>query len=206
MKPYWRNTKEKLKNKLGILLQSKDTNKKEDVFVFQPGERHSQVVYANQAFHTQGSVSDPPSVIFLSGSAYRLNIEGVDTAIDFNKFTIFSKHKEVSSFEFERKAATISELVNSKNTKEQAEFQWRLISGVKAFFIAIIAILLAKTSPRQGRYGKLILGVLLFFIVHIASQVMKTWVENGVVSIFPGMWNIVLGLVCLTLVLSKRYT
>ena len=96
-------------------------------------------------------------------------------------------------------------MASSADRNEVAEFQWRVTSAFKAFFLAIIAILLAKTSPRQGRYGKLIVGVLFFFIVHAGSLIMKTWIEQGALSVLPGMWSVVIGLIMFTAVLGRRY-
>jgi hypothetical protein len=48
-------------------------------------------------------------------------------------------------------------------------------------------------------------GVLFFFIVHAGSLIMKTWIEQGALSVLPGMWSVVIGLIMFTAVLGRRY-
>lgn len=182
------------------------SNRKNDVFIYQPGDEFMQIVYADQAYHIEGQENEAPIMIFLDGTVYRLQDDGVDTLVNFNKFTMLPKVKELIPLSFKRKAASTSYLATSNDRYEVAEFQWRVTSAFKAFFLAIIAVLLAKTSPRQGRYGKLIAGILLFFVIHAGSLVMKTWMEQGALHIFPGMWSVVVALVLLTAGLSRRYT
>ena len=116
------------------------------------------------------------------------------------------EQEEILPRSFKRKAASIFYLSRSNVSEEIAEFQWRLISAFKAFLLAIIAIFLAKTSPREGRYGKLILGIIFFFIVHGMSLVLRTWVEHRVIPAFPGMWFLIIALSLVTIILGKRTT
>ena len=125
--------------------------------------------------------------------------------IDFNQFTIKPKNKQIVTPSFKRKAASTHYLASSIDKNERAEFQWRVTSAFKALLLALIAILLAKTSHRQGRYGKLILGILFFFVIHAGSLVLKAWMEQGVLSPMPGMGSIVIVLLVFTAILSKRY-
>lgn len=177
---------------------------KNDIFVYQPEGGSVQIVYADRGYHEERDNS--AVMVFLDGSAHRLQPNSADTLVSFNQFTVLPKTKELAPQSFKRKAASTYYLASSNDRKEVAEFQWRVTSAFKAFFLAIIAILLAKTSPRQGRYGKLIIGILFFFVVHAGSLVMKTWLEQGALSSMPGMWGIVIGLIMFTAFLGRRYS
>jgi lipopolysaccharide export system permease protein len=179
---------------------------KNDIFVYQPDGDSVRIVYANKGYHREGEKNQAPVMVFIEGTAHRLRQDSADTLVSFNQFTVLPKTKEVVPQSFKRKAASTYYLASSTERNDVAEFQWRATSAFKAFFLAIIAILLAKTSPRQGRYGKLIVGVLFFFIVHAGSLIMKTWMEQGALSLIPGMWSIVIGLIMFTVVLGRRYS
>ena len=181
-----------------------DTELKNDIFVYELKPEYVRVIYSDQAYHVNMSPGEPPVMVFLDGTAYRLESGGTDTVLNFDRLSVISKPDEVVPEEFKRKAAASSLLAKSSDPEEIAEFQWRTTSAAKAFLMALLAILLAKTSPRQGRYGKLVLGILLFFVVHSGSLFIKTWIEQGKLSPMPGMWSAVIVLLMLTAMLSRR--
>lgn len=181
-----------------------EVNIKKDVFVHETEEEFIRVINADKSYAVNNAQTSTPVVVFLDGTAYQHMHDGVDTVIKFNRLTLLPKQEEAQPREFKRKAATTKVLAHSKNADEIAEYQWRITSAIKTFLLALIAIYLAKTSPRQGRYGKLVLGILLFFIVHGASLVVKSLVEQSSVNPRPGMWVIVIGLVMMTLYLAKK--
>ncbi len=178
---------------------------KNDIFVYELKNGFVRVIYSDQAYHVVNDKGEPPTMVFLDGTAYRLEEDGNDTVLNFNRMTVLPDEEETLAEEFKRKAAASSLLARSKVPNEIAEFQWRATSAVKAFLMALIAIFLAKTGPRQGRYGRLIGGILLFFLVHSGNLIIKTWIEQGKLSPVPGMWSGVIVLLVLTFVFSRRY-
>ncbi|MDW3094323.1 MAG: LPS export ABC transporter permease LptF [Gammaproteobacteria bacterium] len=187
-------------------VRSIDNDIKNDLFVYQPEENSVQIVYADKGYQLKAEKNQSPSMVFLDGTAHRLQQHSADILVSFKRFTVFPESKEIVPQSFKRKAASTYYLSSSSDRNEVAEFQWRITSAFKAFFLAIIAILLAKTSPRQGRYGKLIVGILFFFVMHACSLVMKTWIEQGALSVIPGMWSVVAILIMFTIILGKRYS
>lgn len=183
-----------------------DNDVKKDIFIYQSSDDALQTIYSQQGYTKEGSDKLSPVMVFSNGTAHQIVKSGVDTLIKFNQFVIEPKNKQIAPPSFKRKAASTQYLSESRDKNEQAEFQWRVTSGFKAFLLAITAILLAKTSPRQGRYGKLVLGSLFFFVIHAGSLVMKAWVEQGVLSTMPGLWSIVIILLIISSVLTKRYS
>ncbi len=181
------------------------TELKHDIFMYELKEGSKRVIYANQAYHIKTKQDAPPVMIFLDGTAYKFEDDDADTALNFKRLTVLTKPDEVVPAEFKRKAAASALLARSNVPEEIAEYQWRVTSAPKAFLLALLAVLLAKTSPRQGRYGKLVLGVLLFFIVHSGNLILKTWIEQGKLSASPGMWGGVIILAIMTAILSRRH-
>ena len=182
-----------------------ETEIKNDLFIYKPNDGYVQVIYADKAYHIVGDATQPPATIFYDGTAQRFQDEGADMLVDFKKLTFSTKYEQIAPLEFKRKAAATSLLATSKQANHVAEYQWRITSAFKAFLLALMAILLAKTSPRQGRYGKLIIGILFFFVIHASSLVAKTWIEQGSMTAMPGMWSVVLILLVSTVLLGKRY-
>ena len=179
-------------------------NVKNDVFVRDVVDDAVRVISAEKSYHVKSEESENATVIFLDGTAHQRVDDGVDTVLEFKRLIILPDEKDDTPREFKRKAAATSFLAESEDPEEIAEYQWRVTSAAKAFLLALIAVFLAKTSPRQGRYGKLVLGILLFFIIHGMSLVLRASIEQGNLSTLPGMWIAVIVLSLLTLIMAKK--
>ena len=178
---------------------------KRGLFIYHPKEDYAQVIYADVTTQEQVNPATKPILNFKDGSLFRSSHNDKDDlVIDFKNLTVVSEDDTVEEREFKVKAASNSYLSSSQLSDEIAEYQWRLVSAFKAFFLILIAILLAKTSPRQGNYGKLVFGILVFFIVHAVSLVARTWIEQGSIPPYPGLWFIMFILIFVTLGLGKR--
>jgi len=81
-----------------------------------------------------------------------------------------------------------SVLINSSNPKHIAELQWRIAMPVSTIILALLAVLLSRTSPRQGRFGKLFVSILIFIIYNNGISVARTWVEQEKISPLVGIW------------------
>ena len=179
---------------------------KKDIFVYEPEKDYSQVIYANLATHEEVEPGTAPTIKFTDGTLFRSEQKGVDTLVKFKEFTVISKASDILERKFKVKAASNRYLSKSNAPDEIAELQWRTTSAIKAFFLFLIAIMLAKTSARQGSYGKVVIGISVFFIVHAASLVTETGIENGAIPPYPGLWLVVFVLMVISLVLTKRYS
>lgn len=70
----------------------------------------------------------------------------------------------------------------------KAELQWRVAMPLSAVLLALLAVFLSRTNPRQGRYGKFFLGILVYIIYSNLLGVARTWVERGKVDPLIGIW------------------
>ncbi len=86
--------------------------------------------------------------------------------------------------------ATLSTLFlwASDDPGHKAELQWRLAMPLSAVLLALLAVFLSRTNPRQGRYGKFFLGILVYIIYSNLLAVARTWVERGKVDPLIGIW------------------
>lgn len=86
-----------------------------------------------------------------------------------------------------------------------AELQWRLAMPLSALLLALLAVFLSRTNPRQGRYGKFFLGVLVYVIYSNLMGVARTWVERGRVDPLIGIWWVHLLLLLLVAALMFQH-
>jgi lipopolysaccharide export system permease protein len=80
------------------------------------------------------------------------------------------------------------ELATSSDPRERAQFQQRMASPIMAFILAVIAVPLARLRPRQGRYARIWLALVVYFTYVIATTVATTWVEKQSVLGSAGLW------------------
>lgn len=79
-------------------------------------------------------------------------------------------------------------LLGSSDLRDRAEFQWRLSVPLSALLFAMLALPLSKTSPRQGRYGKLTIAILAYIVYSNLLGAARVWSERGLVPMEIGLW------------------
>ena len=79
-------------------------------------------------------------------------------------------------------------LFHSDNILDRAELQWRISVPVMAVVLMFVAVPLARLRPRQGRYGKMGLAILVCFVYMNLLSAGRVWFEQGTVPQFAGLW------------------
>jgi len=70
----------------------------------------------------------------------------------------------------------------------RAEFQWRLSLPLMVVILTLLAVPLSELQPRQGRYARVGVVILVLFIYFNLLSAAKTWVEKGSAPAYLGMW------------------
>jgi lipopolysaccharide export system permease protein len=71
--------------------------------------------------------------------------------------------------------------------------------------LAVLAVLLSRTSPRQGRFAKLFIAILIFVTYYNSLGVAMSWVQRGLVPAVVGLWWVHVALLLLVVVLAVRH-
>jgi lipopolysaccharide export system permease protein len=92
-------------------------------------------------------------------------------------------------------------LLASSDPVDRAELQWRLSVPVSMFVLAVLAVPLSRSSPREGRFARLGIGLLIYITYANALAIARIWVERELVPEWVGLWwvHILLGGVALLL-------
>ena len=98
-------------------------------------------------------------------------------------------------------ARPTEQLFNSQSLREQAELQWRIAMPLSAVLLAVLSVLLSKADPRQGRFAKLFIAILIYVLYNNLIGIAKNWVEQGQVPVSVGIWWVHLLLVLFILFL-----
>ncbi len=82
----------------------------------------------------------------------------------------------------------MSSLWTSNDPEEIAELQWRISVPLSTLLLGLLAVPLSRARPREGRYGRLAIGMLVFIIYLNMMSAAKSWVEQGSISPALGIW------------------
>ena len=85
-------------------------------------------------------------------------------------------------------ARPTAELVGSRALPEEAELEWRIAMPLTCMVLALLAVPLARLKPRQGRYARVWLAVVIYFIYLNLVSAGKVWIARGTVPAMLGLW------------------
>jgi lipopolysaccharide export system permease protein len=90
--------------------------------------------------------------------------------------------------ELEPRAMQTAGLITSSDPAHVAELHWRIGVPLATLVLALIAVPLSRSQPRQGRYGRLAIGLLVFIIYFNLLTAGKAWLEQSTVPGSVGLW------------------
>lgn len=81
----------------------------------------------------------------------------------------------------------------------KAELHWRIAPPLVALALALLAIPLSRSPPRQARYGRIVTGVVGYLLAAQLMLLGKQWLGSGKIPIAFGLWWLVVPLLALAL-------
>lgn len=88
----------------------------------------------------------------------------------------------------ERDALPTAVLWSSEHKVHKAELQWRLSVPLSAIVVALLAVPLSYSAPRQGRFSKVVVAILIYVVYANLTIASVKWVERGAVPEWVGVW------------------
>lgn len=70
----------------------------------------------------------------------------------------------------------------------RAELHWRLASPLSVLVLALLALPLARSSPREPRYARLLLALLAWLTYYNLLVLGRTWIAEGTLAPALGLW------------------
>jgi lipopolysaccharide export system permease protein len=161
-----------------------------------------RVVVAKRLFQPPAETGVPVVLVFEEGFLYRLDRAGRrDLVGKFNELRLTLAAPEPDIVGYKSKAQGTLALSGSSQPKDLAEFQWRLCTPTATVLIALLAVPVSRSSPRRGRFGKVLTAILAYAVFYNAMTFAKNLVQEGFVGAVPGLWwpLMLLGLLLLAL-------
>lgn len=144
-------------------------------------------------------------LVFYDGYRY----EGIPGKADWN-ITKFSKHgvkikekQEVYSSNDQTLKDTM-DLISSENPKDVSELHWRIAMPIMLVVLTFIVLPLGKVSPREGRFGRLFVAVIIYLIYLKTLTLGRGLIEKGVFPELLGLWWVHLIFIVLGIVIYRK--
>jgi lipopolysaccharide export system permease protein len=179
----------------GVFLQ-KDHNKRQ----------RSEIIVAESAALPVLNPGQAMQAEFYNGHHYLLdNKKRQDLSLDFDHLIIRLDNQEAQE-RYRRKAETTLNLAQSDEPKDVAEFQWRLTTPLATVILALMAVPLARSAPRESRMRNVLIAVTIYIGLFTLTSVVRTAIEQGRLGAIPGLWGAyALELVLLVVLVSQPW-
>ncbi len=186
---------------------SEDRTEMRHVFIRAAYKERDILMVADKAHMEVDPYTQERKLVLVNGSRY----EGNPGETDFRQMR-FSRHsmrvaassKKVTSSSYE--AMSTMQLINDGSLAAAAEVQWRLAIPLSILLLAFLAVPLARIQPRQGQFGKLFVGILIYVVYINLIAISKAWIVQEKLPLYVGLsWVHVLLFVLTLLILLKQY-
>ena len=171
---------------------SSDRDSMSDVFVFRSKEDFGglqTVIHAQRGFQ---ELNENGAYYFVLEDGIRF--EGVPGNADFTitRFDRYNQKIEKEALGLEDpdnlETETVSSLLKLRSSKAIGELNWRISLPVMTFLLAFLAVPLSRSNPRQGRYFKLIPGLVFYLVYVVLLNAGRDAVSEGEANAFVGIW------------------
>lgn len=161
-----------------------------------------ELVTADRGFHQDVNDQGQKLFVLQEGTRY----QGVPGRADY-EVVRFSEHGIPFEVNLQQGKApgpeelSTAELQQNKSLDNLAEIQWRWSVPISALLLALLALPLSKTNPRQGRFGKIAIAILLYIVYANLMALSKAWISKETIVPELGIWWVHMIILVLTVVL-----
>ncbi len=79
-------------------------------------------------------------------------------------------------------------LLNSDEPKHRAELHWRIALPISVLVLALLSVPISHSQPRQGRYARLLLALLVYIIYVNLLGAGRSLIGSGTLASWVGLW------------------
>lgn len=184
-----------------------DKSQFNDVFMYRKQEKTPPVIdTARIASHQVDTETGNEYLIFSDGqTSIGQPGEAGYTITEFKRQGVLRPKTELGEPRLQRRSKTLRQLLDSDDLVDLAEVQWRISIPLAALLLALLAVPLSYTSPREGRFGKIAIAILIYIPYANLLVLARKWIANGTISPWIGLWPVHIAVLLLVIyLLIKR--
>jgi lipopolysaccharide export system permease protein len=167
---------------------SPDESEMRNVFAWFKGRDGTKVIWAKQGFQRLDITTSEGDLLLVDGARYEGNAG--ENTYQITQFRQHGLHLPISrtTTKLNRRELPTLNLFQSDDVGHKAELQGRLSQPLIVLVLTLLSVPLARVSPRQGRYGRLVIGILCYLVYSNLLAAAEVWVREGELSAGVGVW------------------
>ena len=185
-----------------IQSMSKDRRQLRGVFVHTQDSQGLQIASSTTGLLEAADTADYRKLTLSDANVYKIVNDGPNIRSSFRSLTVSLRVADPEIVGYKVKAQTTLNLRAAANSEEKAEYQWRISASLSTLLLVLAAVPLSRSQPRQGRYAKIIVALVIYALYLNLLIMSRTWVEQEVVS---SIWGVPGALAALVVALFKPW-
>lgn len=192
---------------------SKDNQKMENIFFFQPKDPGKVVLIV--AKHAQTMLNEKTDNSFITANqGYRYELTPGKKDLFVTQYATYVQ--QLTSVGTGVGGVTDTNILSTKELLSKsnffrglsqygAELQWRISLPIALVLLSLLAVPLSYVNPRHGRFSQLLPAILIAIIYVNLLYTFQSWVGSGVLPLWIGVWWIHFFLILLIVFLVNRW-
>jgi lipopolysaccharide export system permease protein len=154
----------------------------------EPDSQGVHIVYA-KAGGVREESDGSEKLILKQGLQYEGKLGQQDyRVIEFDEYQIQIAEQQSQQKRRKLTAYTTLQLLDDPSIDAIAELHWRIAIPLSLFFLVLIAVPLSAADPRQGRFGKIFPGLMLYLGYFLLLMAGRKVLEDGKIPSVMGLW------------------
>jgi len=176
-----------------------------NVFLERRQQEGIELAVAARAVHRIEDGGRLHVIVLYDGERY----EGVPGRADFRRIR-FAEHgipvriPDPSAGTVSRSQKSTAALLRSDDPGDASELQWRISLPVMVIVLALLAVPLAALRPREGRYARVAMAIIAYFLYSNLISASRVWIEKEQIDPRLGLWWVHALVVVLAIYLLHR--
>ncbi len=167
----------------------KDGRTLRNIFIQQRQNEREQVWSAKQGYYWLDKEAGERYLTLEDGQITEGGTEALDFGIiNFSRNDLRLPEPELGIKTVSLEARASSDILFSDQLEEIAEIQWRVSPAIAIIVLGMLAIPLSHSAPREGRGGRVILGILAYTIYANVLYMWRSWIAKGDLPPALGLW------------------
>jgi len=167
-------------------------NQSRDIFIFRnlPSGMMQLILAPSGYMHTD-KTGKAQFLVLQSGHVYRFLPGQLNVQLShFEQYSARMLHPNYRIQRDDLGAFSTAQLLQHPNDAKWSEFEWRMALPLAMLVIIFLGVAICYIAPRRGRYTKIINAILIFIVYFNFISMARSWITNGVLSPWLGMWVI----------------
>jgi lipopolysaccharide export system permease protein len=149
-----------------------------------------EVTLAQRAVQSVTPDADTETIQLFNGQRF----EGIPgsaqfrTMPSFGELTIPVRLPPATGVVTDLDAKPTGALLASTDLKSQAKLQWRISMPLMCIVLTVLAIPMSRLRPRQGRYARVWLALVVFLVYWNLIAAGQAWIARGAIPVYVGLW------------------